>query len=160
MEAAWRRTRGKVAGFAATCFQGDTALHKHSKMEPAALLQPRTGSCILTSSCHRPPTSSHPLLPLQRQPPDPPLPHTERALPPALGHQTDTRPLPQPREVWATCRTLTGCKPTDDAPQKPMQSMPPSLKFPNSLKLIPLPTAVPSPGRKGCSTWEQDKPQP
>lgn len=35
-----------------------------SKTEPADLTQPRTRSCILISSCHRPPTSSHPLPPL------------------------------------------------------------------------------------------------
>lgn len=125
----------------------------HFTCTPKLLLQPRARSCILTSSCHRPPTSSYPLSPLWWQPPD----RSEKGLC-HLHWDTNTQPLPQPSEVWATCRALTGCKPTEDAPKASAANA--CQWFPNSFKLIPLPTTVSSPGRKGCSTWEKDKPQP
>lgn len=158
--AEWKRARGKVAGFAAAGSQVDSTLHMHSRTEPADLLQPRTGSCILTSSCHRPSTSSHPLSPVWLQPPDPaPAPHRKgSATCPGTRDQhmatvTAQRGLGHLQNT-GRAQTHRGCS------QKPVQSMPPSLQFPNSFQLIPLPTTVPSPGRKGCSTWEQDKPQP
>lgn len=150
LEAAWKRVCGKVAGFAATGFQVDSTLHIHSKTEPADLLQPRTCSSSLLPATGHPSVLMHFLL-CAHSPLMPLLPPTERVLPPALGHMATATA----QRGLATCRTLTGYKP----PKIQCSQCLPAW-FPNSFRQIPLPTPVPLPGRKGCNTWEQDKPQP